>query len=365
MRRAAALAIVLALAALSWGTLRMGTLPWVALPLAALSAASVAVAPRRRFVLLLLLFPPAFYGLLALLTTRRLDAALETAVGGWRLGVAVCVNVAALERVGAERLLEGLRLPRTATAWLAAVLVAGHDVARDWESLQNARKLEGTWPTGARRVAAAAALIPALMALAVARATTRRDALRLAGHDTPNGFVPIVAVAALIVADRIALAALPNVKLSYVVLFVAGIVFGPGAAFVAGLVGLSLSDFLLTGLDPLPYLQAFAVAWIGLLGGWMRPWSRHFGSHAWTVALAAIGVAATLAFSVLSDLIGFAASPELAAHPSLLGVVIGSGLVFNLVPAAANGALFAVAVAPSVRRIEGAGGRRTSTPVPS
>lgn len=347
MRPLRAWGVLLAMAAATLAALQ----PWSWWPAVPLALLALAVARRRVRTVGMLASPIAFYAIVSALVTRdHAVGAVAGAQGGLRLGAALALNVAGLERVGTERLLDGLRLPHRATAWMAAVLVAAHDVARDAGALVDARRLEGEsgWPKRVLgRARAMAQVLPALVARSVRRAETRREALRLAGQRMGPRFVPIVAIASLVVADRLLLAALPNVKLTYTLVFAGGVLYGPWTGFLAGLAGMMGSDFLLSGLYAPPYVQALAVAWLGLLGGLLRPWAKRFGSAAWSAGLAAFGVASTFVFSALSDLSGLVVAPELW-RPGIVRVTLLAGLAFNIVPALANGALFGLAVWPIV-----------------
>src|SRR5439155_21224976 len=79
---------------------------------------------------------------------RSWDGALVGAIGGARLVGALGANLALVSRIGAARLLDGLRLPARATTLAAAVLLAARDVARDLARLRDARRMEGAWPRG-------------------------------------------------------------------------------------------------------------------------------------------------------------------------------------------------------------------------
>lgn len=292
------------------------------------------------------------------------DGAVQGLAGGLRLLAAMGLNLALLSRVGAARLLDGLGLPARATSLLAAILLAAQDVGRDFERLRTARRLDGAWPEGRlARAREAARLLPALMLGAHRRAATRREALRLAGHDTAPWFVPLVAVAALAAAGRLALLAFPNVALTYVVAFLGGILFGPWIAAGGAFLGMTLTDFLLTGLYPAAFVNAPAMALLGLLGGALR-WvdfdGRTRADRAAGVAIAAsVGIGATFLFSLAADsltwLLLYRATPA-----AWLPMAI-AGLAFNVLPALVNGALFAASVTPTVRAFraarEGARGR--------
>ena len=284
----------------------------------------------------------------------------EGAVGGLRMVAALGVSLAIVSRVGAARIAEALEMPPRATAWSAAVLLAAHDVRADFERLRLARSLEGAWPRGVlARVREAARLLPPLTVAAHRRAQVRRDALRLAGHGMPPRFVPIVAVAALAAAGRLAFLALPNVALTYAVVFLGGLLWGPLVGAAGGALAMLLTDVLLTGLYPPGLVNVPAMALLGLAGGALRrvDWSGAAGA----MLAASAGLVATLVFSVAAD-----AATWLLLYrdaPAALAPLVMLGLAFNVVPALANAALFALSVGPCVRAHEAL--RRASRPPPS
>lgn len=330
----------LALVAMAGATAAALVAPW---PVAAAALAlGVAVMSRRRSFLLFLAVALPLNVAIAHVALPP-DGWLRGLVAGIRLGAALAMNLALLSRWGAERLVEDLRLPPRATALLAAIVLAAHDLGADLARLRDARRLEGSWPKGRlARAREAARLIPALVVAAHRRALVRRDALQLAGHATPDWFVPFVAVAALCAAGRMALLALPNVALTYVVAFLGGVLFGPRVAAAGAFVGMAITDLMLTGLYPPGFVNAPAMALVALAGA-MVP-----RRAAIDPALAgAIGIVATFAFSVVADaftwLLLYADAPE-ALPPMVL-----AGLVFNVIPALVNGALFAASAGPTVR----------------
>lgn len=343
------------LALLAAATLAALLAPW---PVAvALGLVALALMPRRGAFLLFAL--PALALNAALLQWIEPGAWREGLVGGARLVAAVGANLALLGRVGAARLADGLRLPPRATAWSAAVLLAAQDVGRDFARLKLAREVDGDWPRGrVARAREAARLLPALVVAAVRRATIRREALRLAGHDTPAAFVPIVAVAGLAAAGRLAFLALPNVALTYVVVFVGGVLFGAWVGAAGGALAMLVTDLALTGLYPPGLVNVPAMALLGLLGGALRrvDWSGSPGA----VLAGAVGIAATFAFSVASD----AATWLLlyADRPAALAPLVLVGLAFNVLPALVNGALFATGVGPCVRAFAAWRGARPPAP---
>ncbi len=287
-----------------------------------------------------------------------LSGALLGLAGGVRLSAVTGLNLAVLSWLPAERILESLRLPPRTTGTLGAVLLTAHDLGRDFERLVLARRLDGEWPDGAlRRARAAAALLPPLVVSSLRRAEARRDALRLAGHDTGPRFVPVVAVTALAVAGRLAFLALPNVALTYVVVFLGGALFGTRTGAWAGALAMALSDLLITGLAFESFANVPAMALVGAMGGVLG----RRGTPG-RVEAAVAGIVATALFSVSADLATWALAPEFRAG-SALGARVLAGLAFNVVPAAINAVLFAAAVGPvaSAVRALSAGGPRPAT----
>jgi hypothetical protein len=309
--------------------------------LAALVAAGIALMRGRRgFLLFLAISLPINVAILAYVD--RDGGWLRGLEGGLRLGAALAVNLAILTRVGAARIVDGLRLPPRTTALLAAVLLAAHDIGRDFARLKDARRLEGAWPLGRlARAREAARLVPALVVAAHRRAGIRREALQLAGLRFPAWFVPLVAVAALAAAGRMAFLALPNVALTYVVAFLGGVLFGALVGAGGAALGMLLTDLALTGLYPGGLVNVPAMALLGLLGGALRRVELDPATSA------AIGIVATFLFSAAADsvtwLVLYADVPEAWAPMVMLG------LAFNVIPALVNGALFAASVAPTVR----------------
>ena len=303
---------------------------------------------RRSFLLFVAVSVPLNVAILALAV--RPDGWLVGLTGGLRLAAALATNLALLSRAGAARLLEGLRLPPRATALLAAILLAAHDVGRDLARLRDARRLEGAWPRGRiARAREAARLVPALLVAAHRRAETRREALELAGHATAAWFVPVVAVAALSAAGRMAFLALPNIALTYVVAFLGGMLFGWRVGAAGALVGMLLTDLLLTGLYPGGFVNAPAMALLAVVGGAFR------GRTPDPMLAATVGIASTFLFSAAADsltwLVLYAGRPE-----AWLPIVL-AGLAFNVLPALVNGALFAACVGPTARAFAAIRGR--------
>ncbi|MEA3166378.1 MAG: Cobalt transport protein [Thermoplasmata archaeon] len=280
------------------------------------------------------------------------SGALLGAAGALRLAALLGLNLAVVSWLPASTLLDGLRLPARATAFLGAVLLAAHDLGRDAVRLVDAQRLDGRWPHGLwRKARAAAALLPPLAVLALRRARTRAEALRLAGQPTGPRFAPLVAVTAMAVAGRLALTvAVPNVSLAYVVVFVAGLVFGARVGAFAGFLGMAITNVLLTGFYLVPFANAPAMALVGVLGGLLRrvDFSGRTPADRWAGRLlaASCGILATVLFSVAADVATWAIVPEYRDTPGTLRTLVLAGLAFNLLAAAVNAVLFAAAVAP-------------------
>ncbi len=283
------------------------------------------------------------------------DGAIAGAVGGLRLVAILAVNLAVLGRITPARFLDGLRLPPRWTAFLAALLISAHDVGRDARRMMEARA-----PVNGRRGAArgAVALVPAVMVAAVQRAGVRRDALQVAGITMPRWFVPVVAVASVALAGRLLLVAVPNVALTFVVVFAGGLVFGPWVAASAAVIAMGLSNLLLSGLVPTAFVNVPAMALVGLLGGALRRIDLD-GDHpaAGRFVAGAIGVLATFLFSVAADATEWALVPEFRGSMRLLQARVAAGLTFNLLPAVINGALFAAVALPVQRAFRAWPGR--------
>lgn len=309
----------------------------------------------------------------------RLSAA-GVAVGleiGLRLACAVAVNFALLDWFPPALVLDGLRLPRRMTGLLAAGILATHAVGQDARriglahrlaraelAVASARDEPNTRPERRGRFAQARAsvsMLPALLVAGLRRAQVRRDALRLAGHATGSLFTPIIAIAALAAASRLAFAAVPNVAPTYVVVFLGGVLFGPGVGAAAGALTMVATNVVLTGLLPMPYFSNVpAMAALGALGGLLRrfDWEGRGRADraAGRILAGVVGTAATLIFSVLADAgsWGYVVVLQWLHHEPVpadaLPRLVIMGLAFNVIPAIVNGVVFAAAV-PAVVRV--------------
>lgn len=351
MNRAGALLLVSGLA-LATAAVAVGLPVWACVAVAA-GALVVLRKGRVAFLSFALVSVALNAALFALLLPGPWSAgALVGGAGAVRLAAVLGLNLAVLSWFPASRLLDALRPPPATTAFLGAVLLAAHDLGRDAVRLVDALRLDGRWPRSLwRKAAAAAGLMPALAVLALRRAQTRAEALRLAGHATGPRFAPLVAVTAMAVAARLALTvALPNVSLAYVVVFVAGLVFGARVGALAGLLGMAITNLLLTGLYLVPFANAPAMALVGALGGLLRrvEFSGRTPADEWAGRLlaASCGIVATALFSVAADVATWAMVPEYRGTPGALRTLVLGGLAFNTVAAAVNAVLFSFAVGP-------------------
>ncbi len=274
-----------------------------------------------------------------------IEGAIRGAMGAIRLAAVVGVNLAWLQEENVAAVLDGLRLPRSATVFLAAILIAVQDVGRDFSRMVEGRRMMGTWPEGRlNRVRAAAQLVTPLMVASLERARVRKDALQVARLPVPKMFVPIVALTALALAGRMALLAVPNVSLVAVVVFVAGLVFGPAVAIWVAILSMGISDLLLSGVVPSGFVNVPAMAMIGLLGGILR--RVNFSGTPGRAMAAIVGFTATIGFSVVADVGDWLLIPEFRGDTAYLRARIAAGLIFNIVPAVLHAVLFALVCGP-------------------
>ncbi len=179
-------------------------------------------------------------------------------------------------------------------------------------------------------------------------------------------FAPLVAVSALGVAGRLPFVALPNVALTYVVVFAGGMAFGPLVGLFAGMASMAITDVMLSGLLPAPFANVPAMGLVGLAGAACRRLGRGDGSAAdrWGTRLLAgvLGVVVTLAFSILADAATWAIVADYRYDVARLKVLVWAGLAFNVLPAAINGILFAAAITPLARGLDFLG---PGTPTPA
>ncbi len=194
----------------------------------------------------------------------------------------------------------------------------------------------------------------------------------------------IAAFAALAIAGRMAFLWAPNYALTHLVVFCAGVLLGPLAGIAVALIAMTTTNLVLSGLHPILLANGTAMAMIGLLGGLLRPVVLArldtLLDRAFQVALlGAVGLFATLLFSVLSDLMGFVIQFLVTPEGAMVGTqalvpMLLAGLLFNLGPAIMNLLLFATATPALVHTLQQSGHlpqptterqRPTPSPAPS
>lgn len=161
----------------------------------------------------------------------------------------------------------------------------------------------------------------------------------------------IAALSALAIVGRVAFVWAPNYALTYFVVFLAGILDGKRAGAAVGLIAMTTTNLLFSGLHPVLLASGIAMALLGVLGGLVGPYLKQAPKDMIDRALrgtllATCGIFGTLLFSVTSDLLGFVTMFVLTPEGQIIGEralvpLVGMGLVFNLGPALMNAALFA------------------------
>lgn len=266
-------------------------------------------------------------------------------IGAVRITAILLWNGFALQGAKPAWFLEGLGLGPKATAYAGSVWLAMTGLQEDARNLNQLQKIQGTWPETRRgQLEMAVQWIPVLLRRSHQRALARQDALQLAGIRTPPWFAPFVAVTALAAAGRIAFVAIPNIALTYVFVFIGGLLYGARLGALAAAVAMAGTNLLLSGLAPSSFVNVPAMALVGLLGGLCK--SIDFSGKNRALA-AVIGFVATMLFSVAADTVAWAVIPEFRGSVELLQVRVLAGLAFNLVPALVNGALFAAVAGPT------------------
>lgn len=161
----------------------------------------------------------------------------------------------------------------------------------------------------------------------------------------------IAALAALGIVGRVAFVWAPNYALTYFVVFFAGVLDGKRAGAAVGLIAMTTTNLLFSGLHPVLLANGAAMALLGVLGGLVGPVLRRTPRDALdrglqVALLVACGIFGTLLFSLTSDLFTwftqFVLTPEGQAigTQALLPLLL-MGLVFNLGPTLMNALLFA------------------------
>jgi energy-coupling factor transport system substrate-specific component len=156
---------------------------------------------------------------------------------------------------------------------------------------------------------------------------------------------------ALSVALGFLLAAVPNVELMTLSVFLAGVFCGPRAGVFVGVLSESLFSMLNPlgpALPPLLAAQLMGFGLVGLAGGLLGPRLRP-GRPGGVAASALAGFILTLIYDALTN----AATAFIALGPRRLAEGIGgvfvAGILFMVIHVGVNTAVFAAAVLPVVR----------------
>lgn len=167
----------------------------------------------------------------------------------------------------------------------------------------------------------------------------------------------LIAFTALAAAGRLVLLALPNVSLTFLVVAVAALAYGPRFGAAVGGLAMLVTSVMLSGLAPVPVLAAGIVALLGAAVGLLRPLGFPGPRRTLAgVALAALlGAVFQVAFSVSVDAASWAAFGGSAATLPLLYASLAVGLLFNVPAAVFQAALFAGALQPVVHALRAAG----------
>lgn len=186
----------------------------------------------------------------------------------------------------------------------------------------------------------------------------------------------VVALAALAIAGRLALISVPGVTLSYFVLFIAGVAYGPLVGLLVGLVERVGSDLMISQLNPVLLPMAPIDALLGLLAG-LAGRAVNFGQrerepYAYAALLAGtVGWLMVVVFSVAADTTTWLFYRLLpgsgGAAEAVWGVYVLRGLVFNVPAMVFNALLFATTAYPVLRALRSSGllpasSRRRATP---
>lgn len=270
-------------------------------------------------------------------------------------------------------------LPYAPSRGLPAYVVGGllrlaPTLRADAERLRDAQTARGH--RFDRRPSAWLPLIIPLFIGTLRRSREQATALHLAGLATDpvrgeagaraHRWAAIVVLAALAIAGRLALVAWPGVSLSFLVLFMAGVAYGPRVGFLVGALERGATDLALSGLHPVLFImvpiEALLGALAGLLGILVDLGQRGRPSAVYVAVVAgAAGAGMTLLFSLAADTAGWMVTraflPRLdpSAAQAAWAAFVARGLVFNIPSLAFNATLFSITIGPSLRALRNAG----------
>lgn len=302
---------------------------------------------------------------------------IHGAAAGLRL--AAIIAVFALARTW----LPSRELIPLASRWMVTAYVVGSLMRLIPALKDDARRMRGyqqlrgnTLGRGVRSVRSWIPLLVPLLVKTMRRAREQAMALQASGildrtrspasHGRAHFWAHVVALAALAVAGRLALVAVPGVSLGFFILFIAGVAYGPKVGAAVGFTARLSTDLVLSGLHPVLVPMVLVETLLGLVAGLLGR-GINFGQRRqepWTYAALVAGTtgwAFTLFFSVGADTATWLFArwlfPSLAAGGDIAlwwGLVI-RGVLFNIPSMAFNAALFGIAAYPALRALQAAG----------
>lgn len=155
----------------------------------------------------------------------------------------------------------------------------------------------------------------------------------------------LIALTALAAAGRLLLLALPNVALTFLVVAVAGLAYGPRMGAAVGGLAMLATSAMLTGPTPAALPGAGAMAALGALAGLLGR------ANPGPLAAGLLGAGFQALFSVMAD----AGLWLLFGREASLALLVAAGLLFNAPAIAIQAALFAGALGPILRALRAAG----------
>lgn len=298
---------------------------------------------------------------------------LYGAVAGLRLSAVFTVGALAVHFTKASEVLPYLS-GHSFPAYAAGSMIRLATTLRsDAHTLREAQAVRGhKFRSGLGAVRSWLPLIVPLFVRTMRRSREQAYALHTAGL-TPSSrghlafaWSTIAALAALAVAGRLALVAVPNVSLSYFVLFIAGVAYGPRVGFMVGILSRTAADLVLSGptLLAVPWVLGEGIIGFGCGISGMAINFGQRGPHAmrYAAALAATaGWMMTAAYSVTLDTTIWLFIRYLGAGFGGLDyalpwtTVIVAGLLFNVGAMVFNAILFGVAAYPVLSALRSAG----------
>lgn len=180
-----------------------------------------------------------------------------------------------------------------------------------------------------------ASVLPMVLARALQRG--QEQGLQASTQGDARGAWTLIAWVGLGLALRVGFAGLPNVSPVFVLVIAAGAAHGAAFGFAVGGLVMALSNLALTGFLPTSFVNVVPMALLGAMGPALSRFLRY------PPLAAIVGVAATFAFSFLSDFADWILLPELRGDVAILQARILAGWLFNILPALLHGWFFLLA----------------------